>query len=1084
MSTAGRGLRGYTRRALKHDRKRADAADRRRAGLYLTQLGWLAGYPDEAGWRRLDDDVVMPLDGAMISKARRAARTVMREHPDGLAKLVDVEQWWKVVDAKLAWMSKGGVFDPLPLLPARLATTVRGLLATRIGPAVRAAVIAFADRPEELAQLIAWFGEHRDLVIENELVPGWRVVVALARLAIEGDRGKARGIRERGVDALIRLCVLDAPDGNAALQASRRVENKLRRQSTRARILDPIRSRAHVVPWVLRLATRPPAHRQRVLSLVAEARLAEALAAWQEWERAHEVLLQRAKALAESHFESTAERITAETKVILKIERSRAAAPIQISLEDALLDLDLLAADHVVRVVPSIARLLAALPEAWGIAAPARMLLHMAHIAATAADHEHFEWVWEALAEALEAGAPLALLAPWHGVMTSDHRHYIESDILEHTKKRSDVQRAIRVLLALAWTGEIAKDDVSHVGIWLAAGLAEARVPDVVVATREVEGWMLVEIARAMLALAEPTTEDLAALTKRVLEDLGDEHASAKPVSALIEHAASTGAGWIIRAALEDKQLPMLSSLGEMLALMPRAKWPRLTTDGEHDWIARYPAPLHAALQRLASVDPDAERTAAKRLADDVPDPAALRAEIEALRTRLDKPGTAKRVANLTDRLANPKPPSPARLANLCAKLERSAREIGLARFTRALTDGASTRVVRAFGLAELPAWAGTPKTLTTLFALLALPERDRELAGRMIRARNGDKPWDLRDEPPNRTFLAELRRARIDPAPWLDDTPRQIGEITLELTGDPIEVFAMGGHFGTCLSPGASNFFSVVANAADVNKRVIYAKRDGRVIGRCLIALTETFSILAFHVYAHEHISTLEHVVRDFILDLAARMGTTVVPHGSVRLLLARDWYDDGPRDLVGRFRGLDDAGLDFRAIAPQNFVGILRAALEREIDDVTLPIILGHGGLVHNPELVVPLAPYILASAAPLTHVIAAELALRAGDRALADRFLGDHAGVIRLVGHPWQHGETLAELRPSFTLARLRETRAKDVHGWEDEPGDRCAVAGVALEALHRPKQALAMYKLALRDDWLRPHLHDRMQRLGAA
>ena len=45
--------------ARERDRKRTSAADRRRAGTYLAQLGWLAGYPDEAGWRRLDDDVVV-----------------------------------------------------------------------------------------------------------------------------------------------------------------------------------------------------------------------------------------------------------------------------------------------------------------------------------------------------------------------------------------------------------------------------------------------------------------------------------------------------------------------------------------------------------------------------------------------------------------------------------------------------------------------------------------------------------------------------------------------------------------------------------------------------------------------------------------------------------------------------------------------------------------------------------------------------------------------------------------------------------------------------------------------------------------
>jgi len=710
------------------------------------------------------------------------------------------------------------------------------------------------------------------------------------------------------------------------------------------------------------------------------------------------------------------------------------------------------------------------------------MLLHVARVAATA-DGQHPEWVWDALAAALDDGAPLSLLDPWKGVLDSDHRQYIESDILDHAKRRVDVQRAIRVLVALAWAGPVTGSDLDRAGSWLVAGLDEARVAEVTTATRGLDGWMLVELGRAILAIAE-STADITAFAKRLLDATGEwRNATTKALCSLIEHAAATGGLWLIRSAIEDNQAESLSSIGEMLALLPRSKWPRLAREVDSPWIAAYPAALHPALHALASVDPEAERTAAKRLADDLPDPAALREEIAALRLRLDRPGAAKRLANLEDRLANPKPPSPARLANLTAKLERSARDIGMARFTRAITDGASERIVRAVGLTSLPAWAEAPKTLALLVAVLSLDERARELAGRLIRARSGDRPWDLRDEPANRAFLAELRRANIEPAPWLDDTPRVVGDLTLELTGDPIEVFAMGAHFGTCLSPGGGNFFSVVANAADVNKRVIYAKRDGRVVGRCLIALTDTFAILVFNVYAHEDLQ-LETHVRDFVLELAREMGTTVAPRGTVRLLLAHDWYDDGPRDLVGRFRGLDEAGLDFATIDPASLAGILRSALDREIDDVTLPVILGHAGITHRPELVIPLAPYILASAAPLTHVTAAELAFRAGDRQLADRLLGDHAGVIRLADHPWHYGELLAELRPSFTLARLRETRTKEVRTWEDEPGDRCAVAGVALEALHRPKQALAMYQLALRDDWLKPLLYDRVKRLGAA
>jgi hypothetical protein len=253
-------------------------------------------------------------------------------------------------------------------------------------------------------------------------------------------------------------------------------------------------------------------------------------------------------------------------------------------------------------------------------------------------------------------------------------------------------------------------------------------------------------------------------------------------------------------------------------------------------------------------------------------------------------------------------------------------------------------------------------------------------------------------------------------------------------------------------------------------------------VVGRCLLALTDGFALLTFQAYCHDDALKFRDLVRDFALDLAARMRTTLVPRGVVRTLLARDWYDDGPRDLVGRFRGLDDAGLDFAAIDPTTAAGVLRAALGRELDDVTLPVVLGHPGVRDRPELIFSLAPYVLASSTPLTRVSAAQLAFDAGDPALADRLLGEHANIIRLEHQVGEHADLLARLRPSYTLARLRETRHAGVRSWSDEIGDRIVLAGTALETLHRPKQAAAMYRLAMRYEYLEPQMRARLRALG--
>jgi hypothetical protein len=367
------------------------------------------------------------------------------------------------------------------------------------------------------------------------------------------------------------------------------------------------------------------------------------------------------------------------------------------------------------------------------------------------------------------------------------------------------------------------------------------------------------------------------------------------------------------------------------------------------------------------------------------------------------------------------------------------------------------------------------------LLGLIALEPEDRALAGRILRQRSGPPPWDLRDEPANRAYLARMRAHAIDPGPWLDTTPKQIGDLELAFAADPLDVFAMGWHFDTCLSPRGGNYFSAIANAADINKRVLYARRDGRVIGRCLFALTDGFALLTFNPYCHEAID-FSSIVRTFATDLAARMGAPLAPRGHVRRLLARDWYDDGPRDLVGRFAELADR-FDFAATPPEELIARLREALGRDLDDVTLPIVIGHASLRRAPRQLARLVPFVLASSSPQLRIDAAQLAFDAGELELADRLLGDHGGTIRRdVGYP--PAVMLARLRPSHTLAQLRRERTRDVRRWGDDSGDRIALAGIALEALSRPRQAAAMYRLAAtKGEWLAREMRVQLERLGA-
>jgi len=79
-----------------------------------------------------------------------------------------------------------------------------------------------------------------------------------------------------------------------------------------------------------------------------------------------------------------------------------------------------------------------------------------------------------------------------------------------------------------------------------------------------------------------------------------------------------------------------------------------------------------------------------------------------------------------------------------------------------------------------------------------------------MFRVRCGPPPWDLRDAPQNRVFVESL--PHLDWTPWIDGvgtvtvTPVPDRRLHLVLEDDPLEIFRMGAHFQTCLSPGAIN--------------------------------------------------------------------------------------------------------------------------------------------------------------------------------------------------------------------------------------------------------------------------------------
>jgi hypothetical protein len=502
-----------------------------------------------------------------------------------------------------------------------------------------------------------------------------------------------------------------------------------------------------------------------------------------------------------------------------------------------------------------------------------------------------------------------------------------------------------------------------------------------------------------------------------------------------------------------------------------------------------YPAPLHPELRDLEAASPRAAQIADQILSQDFPRPERLTRERDVIARRLAEglcpraeAPLAARLRSLEERLHAPRPVSPSRLARCREKLARRTRLCLLEAHEDLVHQRLQDLGQRLLGGPLPAAWLEDPVTLEVLGALGGLQPGFRALALRLLQVRMGPAPWDLREAPENRGFLARLP-AGVDPTPWLEGIgPRPVtlpkGEPwTLDLEADPLQILRMGRPFGTCLAPGSFNFFSTVANAVDVNKRVLYARdAAGTIRGRCLITLTNEGCLVAFRVYGHEHHELIRAAVAGYVGELAVAMGTHVLATGRTPRLVAHDWYNDGPLALSEHGEPWDlasDLGGGLDAIAPRDLLARLQAAWSgRQLGVAYWSQLAESKALGDRPELVLPLvATFARQALTPATRLQVATLARLAGAREAARellepllRRLPEECGTC--CRHCFQTS-LAAELvqvgLPHRALRLLRGRRRRRVD-WSEEGQRRLLVAAKALQALHRPRKALALYRVA--------------------
>jgi hypothetical protein len=191
-----------------------------------------------------------------------------------------------------------------------------------------------------------------------------------------------------------------------------------------------------------------------------------------------------------------------------------------------------------------------------------------------------------------------------------------------------------------------------------------------------------------------------------------------------------------------------------------------------------------------------------------------------------------------------------------------------------------------------------------------AMNDAERERLHNVIAARDRHGCDYKRYLPENASWIRETLVRGIDLDPWFAGEPyiEPIGGMTMEteLAGDLLPIFLMGDYFHTCLGLGDCNQMSVLANACDANKQVVFMFADDdagrrRVAARQLIAISSEFKLVGYCCYVnpqfartHYHQNVVD-AVASYCGRLAARCGLELADQGSPETIGDHFWYDDG---------------------------------------------------------------------------------------------------------------------------------------------------------------------------------------------
>lgn len=195
------------------------------------------------------------------------------------------------------------------------------------------------------------------------------------------------------------------------------------------------------------------------------------------------------------------------------------------------------------------------------------------------------------------------------------------------------------------------------------------------------------------------------------------------------------------------------------------------------------------------------------------------------------------------------------------------------------------------------------------LFDLMVLKHSvgaNRSTLSRLLRAcLRGDMRWPHK-QLANQRYLAQMREKGLNVDVWLSEFPAHFsvpnvsGPLRISIEQNPIEILKMGVYFSTCLSFDGINAFSSIANATDLNKRVIYVRNTaGKVLARKLIAISDRWKLMGYNnycIYESDTMSTpIKQALHKYAKVFAEECGIPLGDGEQVPRIVSDCWYDDG---------------------------------------------------------------------------------------------------------------------------------------------------------------------------------------------